>query len=179
MTQSLPGRPKVYRRRRGLRGFTLVELMVVIVIAGVLATIAFNRLMFYSERAEKSAMDATLAATKLGLQIRLAELIVTNRQMAAAQLERENPMHWLEEPPADYLGDYREPAKPGSWYFAADAAQIVYVPNNTSYLQGLEDDKKELRFRVGLRYDEIELGGVKVKSLTGVGLVPVKPYRWF
>lgn len=167
------------RWRRELRGFTLVELMAVIVITGVLATVAFDRLLYYTERAEKAAMDATLAATKMGLQIRLAELIMANRQMAAVELERETPMRWLAEPPPDYIGEYRAPPKPGNWYFATAARQLVYVPNNTSYLQWNQEDNKELRFQVRLYYDEIEIAGGKVRSLTGVRLLPVRPYRWF
>ena len=172
----MPGRRKPHHSRRG---FTLVELVGVIIIASVLAAVALDRLLFYTERAEKAAMDATLAATKMGLQIRLAELIMTNRQMVAPQLERENPMRWLAEPPSGYLGEYSAPPKPGNWYFAADARQLVYVPSGTRYLQLNHEDKKELRFQVRLYYDEIDMAGGKVRSLAGVSLLPVRPYRWF
>lgn len=175
----LTGRRTLRDWRRPSRGFTLIELVVVICIVSVLATVAADRILYFQERAEKAAMDATLAAVKMGLQIRLAELIIANRQMAASQLEREDPMRWLAEPPRDYLGEYRVPTKPGSWYFAADTAGLIYVPNNTKYLQLNQSDKVELRFRVKLYYDEIEISGNKVRSLTGVGLLPVKPFRWF
>lgn len=175
----MPGRRQPHHSRRELRAFTLVELMVVISIVSVLAAVGFDRLLFYTERAEKAAMDATLAATKMGLQIRLAELIMTNRQMAAGQLERENPMRWLAEPPANYLGEYSAPPKPGNWYFATAARQLIYVLNNTKYLQLNQSGGNELRFQVRLQYDEIDMAGGKVRSLTGVGLLPVRSYRWF
>ena len=160
-------------------GFTLIELILVICIVSVLAVAAAERFLYYQERAEKAAMDATLAAFKMGLQIRLAELIITNRQMAAGDLERDNPLRWLDEPPANYDGEYRASPKPGNWYFAADARQLVYVPNSSSNLQLGQADLRELRFRVRLRYDDIDTGSGKVKTLSGIGIVPVQPYRWF
>src|SRR5471030_546096 len=81
-------------------GFTMIELILVIVLVSVLAVTAIDRLFYYQERAEKAAVEATLAALKMGLRIRLAELTVTNKQNLAAELERENPVRWLDEPPA-------------------------------------------------------------------------------
>ena len=179
MTPSAADLRGMRRRRRGSRGFTLIELVVVIVIASVLGAVALDKLLFYTERAEKAAMDATLASIKMGLQIRLAEMIIANRQMAATELEHENPMHWLAEPPGSYLGEYRAPPKPGNWYFATTARQLVYVPNNTSYFLTNQGEAKELRFQVKLKYDELEFAGSKVRSLTGITLLPIKPYRWF
>ena len=172
----MPGRRQSYHTRHG---FTLVELMVVVSIVGVLAAVAMDRLLFYTERAEKAAVDATLAAAKMGLRIKLAELIMTNRQMAATQLERENPMRWLAEPPSNYLGEYSAAPKPGNWYFATDSMQLVYRPGSTRYLQLNADDGKELRFQVRLYYEEIDTISGKARGLAGIGLVPVRPYRWF
>ena len=80
----------------------------------------------------------------------------------------------------DYAGDYRAPGKRGTWYFAMDAHQLVYVPNNTSYLSWEQPEgERELRFQVKLRYDEIETPGGKSKVPAGIAINPVKPYRWF
>ncbi len=161
-------------------GFTLIELIVVIALVSVLAVTALDRLFYYQERAEKAVMDATLAAVKMGLRIRLAELTVTNKQNVAAELERENPMRWLDEPPANYAGEYRAPGARGTWYFATQARQLVYVPNNTSYLRWEQPEgERELRFQVKLRYDEMETAGGKSKSPAGIAIIASRPYRWF
>jgi prepilin-type N-terminal cleavage/methylation domain-containing protein len=172
-------KPETINLKLRSRGFALIELMLVVIIVGMLATVVLDRMLYYQERAEKAVMDATLAAIKMGLQVRLAELIITNRQAAVAQLERDNPMLWLDEPPSTYRGEYRSPAETGNWYFAADARQLVYVPNKTSYLQWNQADSRELRFQVRLRYDDIETVAGKVRAPTGIAIVPAQPYRWF
>ena len=53
-------------------GFTLLELVVVICVAGVIAVIAANRFLYLEERAEKAALEGVLAGVKMGLQIRMA-----------------------------------------------------------------------------------------------------------
>ena len=133
-------------------GFTLIELILVLIVISVLGVTALDRFRYYQERAEKAAMEATLAAFKMGLQLQLAELIVTNKQMAVAQLERENPMRWLQEPPGNYLGEYTTPTQPGNWYYAMNEHELVYVPNNSAYLDTRRSANKELRFRVAIRY---------------------------
>lgn len=158
----------------------MIELILVIGLVGVLAATAVDRLFYYQERAEKAAMDATLASIKMGLQIRLAELTVTNKQNVAADLERQNPVRWLSEPPANYAGENRAPGERGTWYFATEARELVYMPNNTSYLTwGQPERVRELRFQVKLRYDEIETPSGKSKVPAGIAINPVKPYRWF
>lgn len=161
------------------RGFTLIELIVVIVIISVLAAVALHRLTVYQELAEKTAMESTLRIIKTGLQIRLAELIMANRQHESAQLEAGNPMQWLSETPANYGGVYRQPAERGNWYYDERRRELVYVVNTGEFLTTEDTDgEKQLRFRTKVLRDHIETGGVKLESVSGITLVPVRPYRW-
>ena len=164
---------------RDAAGFTLIELVVVIIVVSLLAATAVDRLFYYQERAEKAVMEATLAAFKMGLQIRLAELSMTNRGNHAAELEQQNPVRWLNEPPSNYAGDYHAPAERGSWTFATDSHELIYVPQNTNYLSWEQADQRELRFQVRLRYEEIEHAGGKLKAPAGVVLISARPYSWF
>ena len=124
-------------------------------------------------------MDSTLRTIKTGLQIRLAELIVTNRQSQAAQLETEDPIRWLDDKPPNYGGSYRTPPDAGVWYFDARERQLVYVVNTGNRLE-LDSDTgaKQVRFRARLLKDRLQLYGTGVESVSGVALVPVNPYRW-
>ena len=158
-------------------GFTLIELIVVITVISTLAAVAMERLLYYQERAEKAVMDYTLEAVKMGLRIRMAELIIANRTAELPQLDRENPVTWLSEPPAGYAGEYVSPPKPGNWYFASKDHELVYVPNSRAYLDTGNADVKELRFRALLRYEPGAAAGAK--TVVGVTVLPTREYKWF
>ena len=131
-----------------------------IVIISVLAAVLLDRLAYYQEMAEKAAMESTVRVIKTGLQIRLAELIIANRQGEAAKLETEDPMQWLDPRPANYAGAYREPPTLGSWYFDATARQLVYVVNTGNRLDlDAAADAKQIRFRARLLKDRLNVGG--------------------
>jgi general secretion pathway protein G len=161
------------------RGYTLFELVVAFVLVSTLAAVLLSRLVYYQEMAEKAAMESTVRVIKTGLQIRLAELIIGNRQGEAATLEVRDPMQWLDAQPANYGGAYREPPTLGKWYFDATARQLVYVVNTGSRLDlATAADAKQIRFRAQLLKDRLNVGGAVVESVTGITLTAVTPYRW-
>ena len=161
------------------RGYTLFELAAAFVIISMLAAVLLNRLAFYQEMAEKAAMESMVRVIKTGLQIRLAELIIGNRQAEAGTLEMEDPMQWLEPRPGNYAGAYREPPTLGRWYFDAAARQLVYVVNTGNRLDlAAASDTKQIRFRAQLLKDRLNVGGAVVESVTGITLTAVTPYRW-
>ena len=178
MTMPILSWPMPRDARYASRGFTLLELIVAIIVISTLVTVAIDRLLYYKERHEKAAMEYTLATVKTGLQLRMAELIVTNRQGSLNELERDNPMRWLEEAaPSNYLGDYRATPATGNWYFDPGPRQLVYVPSSSSYLDTGQSGTKELRFRVAIRYETNAVTGGK--SPVAVVVAPVREFGWF
>lgn len=161
--------------RRHAPGFTLVELVVVLVIVSVLAAVAVERLFYYQERAEKVAMLANLEAFKMGLRIQVAELVTTNRADRIATLEAVNPVTWMEQPPTGWMYAYQGPAQPGSWSYATDTHELVYLPLNSRFLS-TAGPGKDLRFKVVLKFGPNGAGGRAVQAAT---LAPTKPYQWF
>lgn len=157
----------------------MLELVIVIAIYSVLIGVLLDRLNYYQELAERAAMESTLRTIKTGLQIKLAELIITNREVEAASLEAEDPIKWLDQKPANYAGDYREPPERGAWYFDASERQLVYVVNTGNRLElDTVSRVKQIRFRARLLKDKIPFSGATIESVTGVTLAPVYPYRW-
>ncbi len=171
--------------RRSGRGLTLIELIVVICIIGVSATLLLDRLRFYQEAAEKAAMEYTVGAVKSALQLQVAAMLVRGEERNIELLARVNPTGWLKEPPPGYRGEFRapQPTVPrGSWYFDATRSELVYVPDLDGHLRYLADGSKRLRFRV-----RFELAPAPAQpdperkrlAFTGVRIEPVTPYTWF
>jgi prepilin-type N-terminal cleavage/methylation domain-containing protein len=161
------------------RGFTLFELVVCLLVFSVLVTVLLERLAYYQELAEKAAMESTARVVKTGLQIRLAQLIVANRQAEAAELETADPVQWLEIKPVNYGGAYHGAASPGTWYFDEQARQLVYLVLTGDRLKfDGQTGHKQVRYRVRLLKDRISVAGGPVTSVTGVTLAVVTPYYW-
>ena len=164
---------------RRLAGFTPVEFAVAIAIIAVAAALLLNRLAYLQEMAEKAAMESVVRAVKTGLQLRLADLIATQRQGQAAALEVEDPMSWLEARPDNYGGVYGAGAERGKWYFDTSRRHLVYVVNAGDRLEiDTGPAGKEIRFQARLLKDRVTFAGGAVESVTSVTLSPVTPYSW-
>ena len=165
--------------RRAQAGFTLFELIVVLVAVSAAGAVFLERLRTLQELSERVAMEATVRLVKTGLQIRLAELIIANRQGDAVELESEDPTRWLDVRPRNYAGEYRAPPRPGNWYYDAGRRELVYVVATGDRLEtDSPTSPPELRFRARLLKDRLRIGGASVDNVTGVTVVTVTQYRW-
>jgi prepilin-type N-terminal cleavage/methylation domain-containing protein len=157
----------------GDRGFTLVELMVVVIAVGVLAYLLLGRLLVYREAAERAAMEQTVGSLQSALTIAFSRNMVLGR--GAEALAAENPTNWLAKPPDSYVGELHDPApgqvEPGKWYFDTRTRHLVYTVRFGEHFRG-PGGRREARFHVRLVTSEDR------DKVVGAVIEPVAPFTW-
>ena len=135
------------------RGFTLFELAVAVSVIAVLAVVLLGRLEVVQQEAERVAVQQTLLALRAGLRMQVLELYASDRQNQVPALAGQNPIDWLAEKPANYLGAYMAPEMeklpPSHWFFNRSNAELVYILNRGNTFNGYHSEL--LRFKVSLR----------------------------
>lgn len=165
------------------KGFTLVELLVVISLVSVLASMLFSRVLFYQEMAEKAAMQQVVGAMQSALVLQYGHRLALSMGPEIKNINSENPMDWLAQKPTNYAGELNviKPAaiKPGNWAFDLNTRELIYVPDHAEYFVPAKDGFKWVKYRTRFAY-EAPPGhkGKGTQELTGVTFAPVEPYQW-
>ena len=95
-------------------GFTLIELIIVMVILGIMAAVAVPRYLDSISNAEKSAEDAVISSIRAGLtQYANNSLYETGRAEWPT-----NPFDALSEKPAGFTADSSDADVDGEWTFS-------------------------------------------------------------
>jgi prepilin-type N-terminal cleavage/methylation domain-containing protein len=168
------------------RGFTLLELIVVIIIISILIGELLRRVPDYQEQAEKAVVEQTAAAMQSALTMRIGSMMVrgiaTEKELRS--LATDNPMNWLQKKPGNYAGEFFDPTPktvaPGQWMFDLKSHDLIYVLNRSDNFTSGKDGLTWIRFHVKLE-KELPLGSAagSKKILTSVLFEPTEPYRWF
>lgn len=166
------------------RGFTLIELIIVITLIVVLMGLFMNRALFYQEQAEKAAMENVAGAIQSSLIMQYSKLLTRGKPSDLAVLAKGNPMNWMQKKPSNYTGEFFNPTpltvEPGSWMFDLRSRDLVYVMRNVDHFRPGEDGKKWIRFHVVVAREPSRLPSLKdaPPELTGLLFEPVAPYSW-
>ena len=175
---------KEYNRQLPCHGFTLIELVVVIAIVATLAGVLLNRIWFYQEQAEKTAMTEVAAAIQTSLVLQYGRYLARGLEADIPKLATSNPIHWLAKQPPNYVGEFYDPTPhsvaPGHWVFDLKARELIYVIDHGEYFVPGPNGKKWIRYRVNLVYEQVMKAPEKTsKELAGAVFEPVETYRWF
>ena len=145
------------------RGFTLIELTVVVCAVGLLFSVALDRLLRYQELGEQAALEQNIAAMNTALTMKFAGYVISGKPAAIEEEVGANPINLLTRPPQNYLGELFDPDQKvvpaRSWYFDRRSGELVYVPGRTRYLTIASASHEALRFRISLTqaHDDREL----------------------
>jgi general secretion pathway protein G len=169
-------------RPRG-HGFTLIELVAVIVVVCVMAGVLLKSVVYYQEQAEKTAMEQTIGIMRSALHLQIASMVAKGRMQDIPKLAQQNPMSWLAEKPKNYGGEYYalapEDVVSGNWYFDLREGNLIYFPRSTTYLRTIEGQRNQIRFHVKLVTDVASSDKETESAIRGVVLEQVFPYTWF
>ena len=94
-------------------GFTLIELIIVMVILGIMAAVAVPKYLDSISNAEESAENAVISAIKSGLKQAANDSLYTNGRASWPK----NPFEVLQEKPAGYTTDGTLADVDGEWTF--------------------------------------------------------------
>lgn len=167
------------------RGFTLIELVIVITIISILMGLFFNRMLFYQEQAEKTAMEEVVGTIQSALTMQYGQILTRGKPSDLPTLVQDNPMNWLQKKPRNYAGEFYDPTllaiESGNWIFDLKSRELVYILRSASHFKPGKDGKKWIRFHVIINYDISRLPSLENASaeLSGTLFEPVEPYSWF
>ena len=158
----------------------------VICVVSILALKLLDWVGYYQERAEKAAMESTHALLQAGMTLRASALFIKGTGADVNALSDQNPMDWLAERPANYLGAFLgappEGSPSGVWYFDSAARLLVYRPQRHGHLLAGPDGRYDIRFRAVADYGPVQIGaasGATVPGLRTLRIAATRPYVWF
>ena len=170
---------------RRVRGFTLIEMLVVIIAIGILAGFALDRLLPLIGRAQRAAFLHVQADLQTALLLEAAERITRSEAHALVALAGGNPMALLLQPPANYagsipwLGDTEMPR--ATWYFDERLGQLAYRVGRHTRFEALDGPADRIELRVAFIYRDRDGDAVfdaARDQFDGLRLEPVHAYAW-
>ena len=166
---------------RRIGGKSRFELLVGICLIAILAAVLLERLLYYQEQAERSAMEATIMHIRSGMRWHVADLMMQQRSGEIGTMLQQNPVRWLQSPPAGYLGVIgvlpEDGVPGGSWYFDNLRHELVYVPQLKRFFSGGLQGR-EIRFKVRANISTRKYIDDADENVEGVDISVAQPYRW-
>jgi prepilin-type N-terminal cleavage/methylation domain-containing protein len=173
------------RAARDSRGFSLLELMVVVIAVAILAGLALDRVLPLVGRAQRAAFLSVQRELQSSLLLAAAERITRGETAALPELAADNPMGLLLQPPANYLGEVKtsnEAEIPrASWYFDEQTARLSYRVGRYTRFEARNGPKDRIELRVAFVYEDRDADGVFDATgdrFDGLRLEPVHAYDW-
>ena len=134
------------------RGFSLFELAVVASVFAILMAVFLNRVRDYQQQAQQVAVAQMLGVLRTSLRVQVLHLYLADRRDKLPALAGQNPFDWLEDKPANYLGEFAQPdlAKlpAGNWLYDKKEQKIIYLFSNGNIFPSAGGDA--VKFKVTL-----------------------------
>ncbi len=144
-------------------GFTLVELVVIIVILGILAAVAIPKLFSVTQEAEEAAVANMIASLESAMSMYTARQFLNGGTIAV-----HNPFDDLSNIPANYKG-VNDPVNPtntpdGCWSFRTSGNWIMYNPKSSISGGWLNGGQRFIIYQVQVVVDGADTVGIKLNN---------------
>lgn len=173
------------RLRRRLHGFSLLELVVVVIAVAILMGVALDRLLPLVGRAQRAAFLEVQRELQSALLLEAAERITRGEAATLPELAAANPMTLLLTPPANYVGVLAAPrpedVPPASWYFDETSETLAYRVGRHTRFAAKEGPDRLIELRVAFAFDDRDADGsfdAVHDDFGGLRLQTVHAYEW-
>ena len=167
------------------RGFTLIEVIVVVIIVGIMAGFALDRLLPLIGRAERAAFLQVQTELRSALLLEAAERLTRSQDATLPELTGVNPMTLLLETPANYKGALDRSANRAlpraSWFYDPETGRLVYTVGRYTRFAAREGPPDRIELSVKFAFEDRDGNGTfdaAVDDFAGLRLVPVHAYDW-
>jgi prepilin-type N-terminal cleavage/methylation domain-containing protein len=167
------------------RGFTLIELVVVVVIVAIMTGFALDRLLPLIGRAERAAFVRVQSQLRSALLLEAAEKLTRGESARLSELAGVNPMSLLLEAPANYLGSLAqhpdEPATRASWYYDERSRRLIYFVGKHTKFHPITGPEDRIELFVEFVYSDRDGSGAYEPSrdeFDGLRLASAFAYDW-
>jgi len=157
-------------------GLSKLEFLLVLAVIAVLLLVALEQMKEVQELSEEMVVEATLRNISSGLRYAMAEDIIHGTEGRIAERVGGNPVRWLDQPPAGYLGEFPatpEPLPAGAWVFDSTRRELCYRPKLFKHLV-IAGDGQLLRWRI-----ESVAASPASARVSAVRVAAVQVYSWF
>jgi prepilin-type N-terminal cleavage/methylation domain-containing protein len=178
--------PNAHTQPKTQRGFTLIELVVVLVVLSLLAAVAVPKFIEVTKQAEASSVRGVLGNLRSALSLRMAQGLINGEDLAkwsssGTGSESDDPLYPMQDllidRPEQYLGVIPNSDNRGAWYDDENTHEVVYVLKNDDIVDNASGESpRKLRYRIERVNADGEISNTG--ETAGLILVPRGNYDW-